>query len=73
MPGTLAPRIVVVDVDEKSLAEVGRWPWGLDRMAALTEALCDRQQAAVVGFDMLFAEPDTGSGLPEPALDAALL
>ena len=73
MPGTLAPRIVVVDVDEKSLAEVGRWPWGLDRMAALTEALCDRQQAAVVGFDMLFAEPDTGSGLPAPALDAALL
>ena len=64
MPGTLDPRIVIVDVDEKSLAEVGRWPWGRDRMAALTEALFERQQAAVVGFDMLFAEPDTGSGLP---------
>jgi adenylate cyclase len=26
MPGTLDPRIVIVDIDEKSLAEVGRWP-----------------------------------------------
>ncbi len=22
------PRIVIVDIDEKSLAEEGRWPWG---------------------------------------------
>ena len=73
MPSTLDPRIVVVDVDEKSLAEVGRWPWGRDQMAALTDELFTRQQAAVVSFDMLFAEPDTGSGLPAPALDAALL
>jgi adenylate cyclase len=64
MPRTLDARIVIVDVDEKSLAEVGRWPWGRDQMAALTEELFARQQAAVVGFDMLFAEPDTGSGLP---------
>ena len=63
MPSTLDPRIVVVDIDEKSLAEVGRWPWGRDQMAALTDELFTRQQAAVVGFDMLFAEPDTGSSL----------
>jgi adenylate cyclase len=64
MPRTLDARIVIVDIDEKSLAEVGRWPWGRDQMAQLTEALFARQQAAVVGFDMLFAEADTGSGLP---------
>ncbi len=63
MPGTLDARIVIVDVDEKSLAEVGRWPWGRDRLAALTNELFDRQKAAVVGFDMLFAEPDTSAGL----------
>jgi adenylate cyclase len=28
MPQTLDERIVIVDIDEKSLAEVGRWPWG---------------------------------------------
>ena len=64
MPRTLDPRVVIVDVDEKSLAEIGRWPWGRDQMAALTDELFLHQRAAVVGFDMLFAEPDTGSGLP---------
>ena len=64
MPGTLDPRIVVVDVDEKSLAEIGRWPWGRDKLAALTDELFARQHAAVVGFDVVFAEPDTSSGLP---------
>ena len=67
MPRTLDPRIVIVDIDERSLAEVGRWPWGRDRMAALADELFVRQRAAVVGFDVLFAEPDTSSGLP--ALD----
>ena len=57
------PRIVIVDIDEKSLTEIGRWPWGRDRMAALTDELFERQKAAVVGFDMVFAEPDTSSGL----------
>jgi adenylate cyclase len=36
MPRTLDDRIVIVDIDEKSLAEVGRWPWSRNQMAALT-------------------------------------
>jgi adenylate cyclase len=64
LPRTLDPRIVVVDIDEKSLNEIGRWPWGRDRMAALTNELFERQKAAVVGFDLVFAEPDASSGLP---------
>ncbi len=71
MPRTPDARIVIVDVDEKSLAEIGRWPWGRDRMAALANALFVRQKAAVVGFDMLFPEPDASSGLPALALLAA--
>ena len=63
MPRTLDARIVIVDIDEKSLAEVGRWPWGREQMARLTDELFARQKATVVGFDMLFAEPDTDSGL----------
>ncbi|MBI5333846.1 MAG: CHASE2 domain-containing protein [Burkholderiales bacterium] len=57
------PRIVIVDIDEKSLAEVGRWPWGRDRLAALTEALFERERAAVVGFNMVFAEADASDTL----------
>ncbi len=63
MPKTLDERIVIVDIDEKSLAEIGRWPWGRNKMAALTDELFERQKVAVLGFDVLFAEPDESSGL----------
>ncbi len=63
MPRTLDERIVIVDIDEKSLAEVGRWPWGRNRMAELTDELFARQEIAVLGFDVVFAEPDDSSGL----------
>ena len=63
MSGTLDERIVIVDIDEKSLAEVGRWPWGRNRMAELTRELFDVQNASLLGFDVVFAEADESSGL----------
>ncbi|MBS7808819.1 adenylate/guanylate cyclase domain-containing protein [Variovorax sp. PCZ-1] len=63
MPKTLDDRIVIVDIDEKSLAEVGRWPWGRNKLATLTDELFERQKAAIVGFDVLFPEPDESSGM----------
>jgi adenylate cyclase len=57
------PRIVIVDVDEASLAEVGRWPWSRDRLAALTTELLQRQGAKAVGFNIVFSEPDPAEGL----------
>lgn len=59
----LDSRIVIVDVDEKSLAEAGRWPWGRNKLAALVDELFDRQKIAALGFDVVFAEPDDSSGL----------
>lgn len=63
MPRTLDDRVVVLDIDEKSLAEVGRWPWGRNRLAQLLDILFDEQQIAVLGMDVVFAEPDDSSGL----------
>ncbi|MBC7604837.1 MAG: adenylate/guanylate cyclase domain-containing protein [Ramlibacter sp.] len=63
MPRTLDDRIVIVDIDEKSLAEVGRWPWSRNHLADLTDELFDRQKVALTGFDIVFAEPDDSSGL----------
>jgi len=63
MPRTLDERVVIVDIDEKSLAEVGRWPWGRNKMATLVDELFDRQKVAILGFDVVFAEADDSSGL----------
>ena len=63
MPQTLDERIVIVDIDEKSLAEVGRWPWGRNKLADVVNELLDRQKVALLGFDVVFAEADDSSGL----------
>ncbi len=63
MPRTLDERIVIVDIDEKSLAEIGRWPWSRNRMAEMNDELFDRQKVTLIGFDIVFAEPDDSSGL----------
>lgn len=63
MPRTADPRVVIVDVDDASLARQGQWPWPRDKMARLTTELLTRQQAAVLGFDVMFLEPDRSSGL----------
>src|SRR6185369_4161916 len=63
LPGGKDERIVVVDIDEKSLAEVGRWPWSRNAVATMVRRLIDDYQVAVVGFDVVFAEPDESSGL----------
>ncbi|KAF0813970.1 Adenylate cyclase 1 [Andreprevotia sp. IGB-42] len=58
------PRVVIVDIDEKSLAALGRWPWRRDKLADLIDTLFDRYQVRAAGFDIVFAEPDDSSGLP---------
>ncbi|WP_250434732.1 adenylate/guanylate cyclase domain-containing protein [Caballeronia sp. ATUFL_F2_KS9A] len=63
MPRTTDARIAILDIDEKSLAELGRWPWDRARMAALVDTLFSRERIAVLGFDMVFAEADASSGL----------
>jgi adenylate cyclase len=55
-------RVVIVDIDEKSLAEVGRWPWPRDRLAQLVERLFDQQGIALLGLDTVFAEAEDHAG-----------
>ena len=63
MPRTIDERIVIVDLDEKSLKEQGRWPWGRDKMATLVNQLFDHYHINTLGFDVVFAEKDESSGL----------
>ncbi|MFT7532968.1 MAG: adenylate cyclase [Gammaproteobacteria bacterium] len=57
-PGGVDERIVIVDVDEQSLQEEGRWPWSRAKIANLVDNLFDHYQVDVTGFDIVFAEPE---------------
>jgi adenylate cyclase len=63
MPGTVDESVVILDIDEKSLQEVARWPWPRDVMARLLDKLFDKYQVGIVGFDVVFAEADYSSGI----------
>ncbi len=62
--GTKPPgnEVIIATIDEKSLSELGRWPWPRTTIASLIKKLKD-QGAKAVGFDIVFAEPDENSGL----------
>jgi adenylate cyclase len=67
-PASMDERIVIVDIDEKSLAEQGRWPWSRKEIATLIENL---GAAKVISFDIVFADrvtEDKTSALLEQAL-----
>ena len=58
----LSPLPVIVEVDEKSLAVFGQWPWPRYQVARLLEAI-QHSGAAAVGIDALFVERDRTSPL----------
>jgi adenylate cyclase len=49
--------VTIIDIDEKSLAKLGQWPWPRTRIADLIANLT-KLGAVVIGFDIVFAEPD---------------
>jgi adenylate cyclase len=63
MPNDVDPSIVIVDIDEKSLSEIGRWPWSRNQVARLVDELFKHYNVSLVGFDIVFPEPDESSGL----------
>ncbi len=52
--------IRIVDINEQSLSRIGQWPWPRTTVADLLLKLAS-EGAAVVAFDILFAEPDRTS------------
>lgn len=55
-------RLVVVDISEASLREVGPWPWPRHRVADLTEILLGAYGAKAVGLDIVFPEAGDARG-----------
>jgi len=56
--------IVLVLVDEKSLKEIGRWPWPRDKQAHLVDEI-HAGEPAVLGLDVIYAEPEESDTIRE--------
>lgn len=63
LPNHPDSRIVIIDIDEKSMAREGQWPWPRNKLAYLVDILFDYYQIKLLGFDVVFSEPDKSSGL----------
>ncbi len=80
---TQDPRIVIVDIDEDSLADIGQWPWSRETLATMVDRLFDEYGVRTLGFDVVFAEPERNdaaqalrrageASADNPALDRAI-
>ena len=63
-PGARSGRVVIVEIDDRSLAQYGRWPWPRDLMGRLVEGIASHGPAEIV-LDMMF--PQDGAGVDGPA------
>ena len=68
-PLAASDRVVIVAIDEPSLARLGRWPWPRARLAELIERL-DSAGVRAIGFDIVLDQPETA--VDRRALNAAL-
>ena len=52
--------VVIVDIDEKSLQELGQWPWSRNKLSTILHNLTEAN-VMIMGFDILFSETDNSS------------
>ncbi len=61
IPSAFSEDIVVVAIDDRSLAEAGNWPWDRSKHADLVNAL-SQSEPRLIAFDILFLEPLSEEG-----------
>ena len=61
-PEQPGPFTVLAAIDEKSLDEIGKWPWPRAKIAALIDRLSE-EGARVIAMDIVFSEPDENNNL----------
>jgi adenylate cyclase len=62
LPENVEKKVVIVDIDEKSLEQLGQWPWNRNIMARINNALFDYYNIKAIGYDIVFAEADIDEG-----------
>lgn len=58
LSGQKDPSLAIIDIDERSLFEVGQWPWSRATLAELIETLFNEYDAGLLGIDVVFPEPE---------------
>lgn len=66
-------RLVIIDIDERSLAQYGAWPWPRKTVARLVDELVRRHQVGLLGLDIVFplrrdGDPQLRAALDRPAV-----
>ena len=69
--GRPSGRVAIVEIDEPSVAQYGRWPWPRERLGLLVRRTLEDGAAAVV-LDMMFPEADRGQSDQGISNDAVL-
>lgn len=64
------PRILIVEIDDRALSEIGAWPWPRERHAQAIETLSAAAPRAIV-YDILFAEASPSDAALERAIKAS--
>jgi adenylate cyclase len=52
--------VIIVDIDEESLGELGQWPWSRNKVSKILENLTNAN-IGIIGMDIVFAEEDNSS------------
>ena len=61
LPREPETKVSVIAIDDRSIENLGRWPWPRSLQAELIEKLADAG-AAVIGYSILLSEPQTHLG-----------
>jgi len=62
LPDHVDKQVVIIDIDEKSLDEIGQWPWNRNILAKMNDILFDHYHINAIGYDIVFAEEDIDEG-----------
>ncbi|MDH5388150.1 MAG: adenylate/guanylate cyclase domain-containing protein [Gammaproteobacteria bacterium] len=62
VPNKQDNQVIIIDIDEKSLGEIGHWPWNRNVIANMNNQLFDHYKIKEIGYDMVFAEEDIDAG-----------
>ncbi len=62
LPENVDKKVIIIDIDEKSLEVIGQWPWNRNILAKINDALFDHYEITTIGYDIVFAEEDVDEG-----------